>query len=179
MMDKRVLILAGWGGSDFPHWQAWLASELAKDYGKVSFLRFSDFEFPNKNVWKNELIKEIGEFNPDIVVCHSIANILWFHICNDEKIKEIEKLYMVVPPSLSCDIKELKSFYPCSIPQNLYAKDALLITSTNDPYMSQDEAKELQNKLSVEMMVLQDAGHINTDSGYGEWPWILESIKSS
>ena len=42
-MNKKVLILAGWGGSDFPHWQSWLASEIVKDYGKVSFLSFSNF----------------------------------------------------------------------------------------------------------------------------------------
>lgn len=182
-MDKKVLILAGWGGSDFPHWQSWLAGELAKDYGKVSFLKFSNFEFPNKNNWKNELIKEIDDFRPDIVVCHSIANILWFHICNElhtihgDAIDNIQKLFLVVPPSLRCDIPELSSFYPCDIPKNLYAKKSLLITSTDDPYMTQDEAKELRDALHVEMKVLQNAGHINTDSGFGEWNWILEEVK--
>ena len=181
-MQKKVLILAGWGGSDFPHWQSWLAGELAKNYGKVSFLEFSNFEFPNKNTWKHELIKEIDSFRPDIVICHSIANILWFHICNElyalhgDAIDSIEKLYMVVPPSLKCDIEELSSFYPCDIPKNLYAKESLLITSTDDPYMTQDEAKELQETLHVEMKVLQNAGHINADSGYGKWPWILEQL---
>ena len=189
-MNKKVLILAGWGGSDFPHWQSWLAGELAKDYGKVSFFKFSNFEFPNKDAWKEELIKEIDDFKPDIVICHSIANILWFHICNDlEKhykdlhavcplgIEPIEKLYLVVPPSLNCDIKELSSFYPCQIPKNLYAKESILITSTDDPYMTQDEAKQLQMNLDIPMKVLEDAGHINADSGFGKWDWILENLK--
>ena len=182
-MNKKVLILAGWGGSDFPHWQSWLAGEIAKNYGKVSFLRFSDFEFPNKDTWKNELIEEIDDFKPDIVICHSIANILWFHICNelnehykDLHVEPIEKLYLVVPPSLSCDIEELSSFYPCSIPANLYAKETLLISSTDDPYMTQDEALQLQANLDVPMKILQDAGHINNDSGFGEWSWMLEQV---
>jgi len=178
-MNKKVLLLAGWGGSDFDHWQSWLAGELAKDYGKVSFLKFSNFDFPNKDTWKEELIKEIDDFKPDIVICHSIANILWFHICNDVKnLNPIQKLYLVVPPSLTCDIEELSSFYPCKIPTNLCAKDALLITSTDDPYMTQDEAYELKNALHVEMKVLENAGHINADSGYGKWDWILEDLNS-
>jgi len=177
-MSKKVLILAGWGGSDFPHWQSWLASELAKDYGKISFLKFSNFEFPNKDDWKNELIKEIDNFKPNIVVCHSIANILWFHICNTLHVEQLDKLFLVVPPSLKCDIKELSSFYPCEIPKNLYAKESILITSTNDPYMTQNEANELQDALHVEMKVLKNAGHINTDSGFGEWSWILDAIKN-
>ena len=63
------------------------------------------------------------------------------------------------------------------MPTNSHANETLLITSTNDPYMSVDEAKELQNSLGAPMKVLQNAGHINADSGYGEWPWILTKIK--
>jgi predicted alpha/beta hydrolase family esterase len=175
---KRVLILHGWGGSDFPHWQSWLASEIAKDYGCVSFLRFSNNDFPNKNEWLVELAKELKSFKPDIVICHSLANILWFHLCGELKIAGVKKLFLVAPPSLKCNIEELKSFFPCEIPANLYAKETLLVASTNDPYMSLDEATLLAQSLGVEMLILQNAGHINTDGGYGEWPWMLEEIKN-
>ena len=175
-MKKKVLILHGWGGSNFPHWQSWLAGEIAKNYGTVSFLKFSNMDLPIKDTWQRELEQEIKEFKPDIVICHSLANILWFHICNEIKPAQIEKLYLVAPPSLTCDIKELASFYPCQVPKNLYAKESFLITSTDDPYMTQDEAKALQKSLNIPMKVLQNAGHINADSGFGEWPWILEEL---
>jgi predicted alpha/beta hydrolase family esterase len=176
---KRVLILHGWGGSDFPHWQSWLAAEIAKNYGSVSFLKFSNTDFPQKDLWMSELAKELEEFKPDIVVCHSIANILWFHVCNDVMPREIEKLFLVAVPSLKCDIKELESFFPCEIPKNLYAKEILLIASSNDPYMTEEEAGELQKKLSIPMKVLEDAGHINVSSGYGEWPWMFQTIQNN
>ncbi|MGE4419346.1 MAG: RBBP9/YdeN family alpha/beta hydrolase [Sulfurimonas sp.] len=175
---KRVLILHGWGGSDFPHWQSWLAGEIAKDYGCVSFLKFSDINFPNKDKWLAELTKELEDFEPDIVICHSLANTLWFHLCHEGEIEEIENLFLVAPPSLKCAIEELESFFPCKIPAKLYAKKQILVTSTNDPYMSQDEAIELQRTLGIEMKVLENAGHINTNSGYGEWRWILEEINA-
>lgn len=176
---KRVLILHGWGGSNFPHWQSWLAGEIAKDYGCVSFLKFSNIDLPNKDEWMSELKRELEEFKPNIVICHSVANILWFHVCNEGGIKKLDNLFLVAPPSLKCDIKELKSFFPCQIPTKLYAKKPLLITSTNDPYMTMQEADELQKALDIEMLVLQNAGHINSDSGYGEWPWMLEEIKNT
>ena len=175
-MQKRVLIVHGWGGSDSPHWQSWLASEIAKEYGTVSFLKFSNFDFPDKNIWKQELLEELSYFKPDIVICHSLATTLWFHLCNEENITDVEKLFLVAPPSLECAVEELKSFFPLDTPKNLHAKEILLISSTNDPYMSLKEAKSLQNSLGVEMKVLKDAGHINTDSGYGEWPWMLQEI---
>ncbi|TKI70998.1 serine hydrolase family protein [Sulfurimonas crateris] len=175
---KRVLILHGWGGSNFPHWQSWLASEIAKDYGCVSFLKFSDADFPNKNKWLVQLTKELQDFKPDIVICHSVANTLWFHLCHEGKTEEIENLFLVVPPSMKCDIEELKSFFPCKIPTNLHAKNSLLITSTDDPYMTRQEADELQKALGIEMLILKNAGHVNSDSGYGEWPWMLETINN-
>ena len=172
---KKVLLVHGWGGSDFPHWQSWLASEIAKDYGTVSFLKLTDVDFPVLEIWKKELKEEISSFQPDIVICHSLANTLWFHIVDE--IQEVKKLYLVAPPSFTSDIEELKSFFPLKIPTKINAKKSLLIASTNDPYMSIDEAKELQKSLNIEMVVLENAGHINTDSGYGKWPWILEEIK--
>jgi len=174
----KTLLLHGWGGSDSPHWQSWLASELAKNYGCVSFLKFSDMDFPKFDVWQDELEQHLKEFQPDVIVCHSLANILWFHLCNNGKILEnIKKLYLVAPPSLACDIEELKSFYPIEIPKNLYADKTLLITSTNDKYLTKVEAQELQKALDVDMEVIKDGGHINADSGYGEWNWILNQVK--
>ncbi len=176
-MKKRVLLLHGWGGSDNPHWQSWLAGEIAKEYGCVSFLKFSDMDFPKLDVWTQELHVELESFKPDIVICHSLANTLWFHLCNNSQLTEIQKLYLVAPPSMHCNIEELKSFFPLHLPKKLYASSATLVTSTNDPYLTQDEAKELQNSLHVDMQVLQDAGHINADSGFGKWDWILQKIK--
>ena len=126
-MKQKILILHGWGGSDFPHWQSWLASEIAKDYGCVSFLKLSNPDFPNKKEWIEELTEELKNFKPSIVVCHSLANILWFHLCHELKITKVEKLFLVAPPSLECKVEELKSFFPCKIPTNLYAKEALLV----------------------------------------------------
>ena len=177
-MDKRVLLLHGWGGSDFPHWQSWLAGELAKDYGKVSFLKFSNFDFPEFEIWKKELTKELAEFKPDIVICHSLANTLWFHLCNDNNLKTVEKLYLVAPPSLKCEIDELKTFFPLHMPTNPHAKKSTVIVSKDDPYITIDETKKIQKSINADIKILENAGHINAESGYGHWDWILQNIKN-
>lgn len=176
-MAAKILLLHGWGGSDFPHWQSWLAGELVKKYGCVNFLHFSDYDKPKLAVWREELKRALKDFQPDIVICHSLANILWFHLCNEEELLKVKKLYLVAPPSLKCKVEELSEFFPLHVPKNLYAEETLLITSTNDPYLSEEEAKILQKDLDVEMKVLQNAGHINADSGFGEWPWMLQELE--
>jgi len=177
-LGQKVLLLHGWGGSNYPHWQSYLAGEIAKEYGKVSFLKFSDPDAPKLDVWEKELLQELEDFKPDVVICHSLANTLWFHICNHSLLKEVQKLYLVAPPSLSCALKELEEFFPQTLPQTLYAKNAMLITSTNDPYMDMEEAEQIQKKLNIPMKVLENAGHINNESGFGEWPWMLKEISS-
>jgi predicted alpha/beta hydrolase family esterase len=172
------MLLHGWGGSDFPHWQSWLAAELAKEYGCVNFVRFPDVDAPTLQSWMECAIQEIASFQPDVVVCHSLANTLWFHLCNENLLMyDVAKLILVSPPSFTCNIKELETFFPLSIPKKLYAKESLLIVSDNDPYMSFKEAKTLQKALHVEMMTLHNAGHINDKSGYGAWPQLLEILQ--
>lgn len=176
--NQKILILHGWGGSDFPHWQSWLAGELAKNYGTVSFFKFTYPDFPELDIWKKELSQQLKEFRPDIVICHSLANILWFHLCNDKdsNMQGIQKLFLVAPPSLECKIEELKSFYPVRLPENLHAKESVLIASSNDPYMNLDELEAIQKTLNIKTKIINNAGHINSESGYGRWDWILEEV---
>ena len=176
---KKILIVHGWGGSDYPHWQSWLAGELAKDYGCVYFLKFKDIENPTINEWSKELLDAIDSFNPDIVICHSLANTLWFHLANQKKLKKVKSLFLVAPPSMHCNIAELSEFFPCEIPTELYAQNIILVGSSNDPYMDESELLRLQAELEVDMKLLKNAGHINSDSNFGKWDWILEQIKNS
>lgn len=175
-MNKRVLILHGLGGSDFPHWQAHLASDLIKENYVVSFPAFPKRENPNLEEWKEFLKKEINHFNPEIVVCHSLANVLWFHTCDELDIN-LDKLMLVAPVSRNRVVKEAQSFYPYPIPKDLKAKEVIMAASTNDPYMEIEEAIELQSTLNIGMKIMEDAGHINAASGFGKLDCALDWIK--
>ncbi len=178
MKRDKVLLLHGWGGSDYPHWQSWLAGELAKDYGTVSFPLIQHPHFPHINRWKKEVRYHLEDFRPDTVVCHSLANTLWFHLCNEGRLRPVERLLLVAPPKLDCEIEAVKGFFPVQAPKNIFAKSAIMIVSTNDPYMPIDKAWELQEALGIPMKVIENGGHINVESGYGEWPWIFKYIKN-
>ncbi len=180
-MSKKVLILHGFGGSNYPHWQAWTASELIKKNYEVSFPQFPQKDNPKLDIWLEHLAKEFYHFNPDIVVCHSVANLLWFHFVNTHKdIKPIKKLMLVSPVSQDCKLKEIKSFFPYPILENLKAQEIIMVSSTNDPYMTKDEAMDLQSQLNIGLKILDDAGHINVDSGYGELScavdWVIREV---
>lgn len=175
-MREKTLLLHGWGGSDDPHWQAWLAGEIAKDYGTVAFPLLDNPHFPTKNRWIKQVKALLKEFQPDLVICHSLANTLWFHLCNEGEITPVKRLLMVAPPRLDLELDTIKTFFPVESPKALFAQEVMLVTSDNDPYMDKAEAAALQKALGVEMKVLENAGHINADSGFGEWPWVMEWV---
>ena len=175
-MSKRVLILHGLGGSDYPHWQSQLAVDLIKENYVVSFPQMPNRDNPNLQQWKDYLKKEISHFNPQIVVCHSLANVLWFHICDELDIS-LDKLMLVAPVSINRSIEEAKTFYPYPIPKDLKSKEIIMAASTNDPYMSIEEAISLQSKLNVGMKIMENAGHINVASGFGRLECALDWIK--
>lgn len=165
---KKVLILHGWGGSDYPHWQAWTASELIKQNYTVSFPQLPNKDLPTLDKWLDFLKAEFDHFKPDIVVCHSLANILWFHFVEKYNIDPIEKLMLVAPVSPECKIEELKTFFPYPLPKDLKSEDIIMASSDNDPYITVEEVINLQSKLNIGLKILENAGHINADSGYGE-----------
>ena len=84
---------------------------------------------------------------------------------------------MVATPRLDLELDTIKTFFPVTPPSDLFAKEAMMVVSDNDPYMTMSEAEALQRVLDIEMKVLEGAGHINAESSYGEWPWILEWLK--
>ena len=174
--EDKVLILHGWGGSDAPHWQAELAAEIAKNYGTVSFPLLDNCHFPSKNRWVKQVGQILKVFQPDTVVCHSLANTLWFWLCQEDEMSSVERLFMVSPPSLKTQENTIKTFFPCEMPEKLYAKKMQMIVSDTDPWVQMDEAKMIADHYDIPLTVIKDAGHINADSGYGKWELIEKLV---
>lgn len=175
-MTKKVLILHGWGGSMYPHWQAHLAADLIKENYEVSFPQLPNMDFPKLEEWKAFIKKEVKHFAPNIVVCHSLGNIAWFH-CLEELDIVLDKLMLVAPVRQNCAIEELSSFFPYPIPKDLKSREVIMAASDNDPYLSIEEAIALQQKLNVGMKIMENAGHINAQSGFGKLDCALDWIK--
>ncbi len=171
----RVLILHGWGGSDHPHWQSKLASKLACNYKRVYFPLLKNPHFPTLNSWLKELREIMIDFKPTVVVCHSLANTLWFWYANEADI-ELDRLYLVAPPSIDTDENTIKSFFPPPKPKSLLAKELTFVVSSNDLWSSVEETELLAKEYSANFKIVDSAGHINADSGYGDWEWIFKEF---
>jgi len=83
---------------------------------------------------------------------------------------------MVSPPSLTTEENTIKTFFPCEMPEKLYAKEVQMIVSDTDPWVKMEEAKEIAEHYNIPLTVIKDAGHINADSGYGKWELIEKLV---
>lgn len=173
----KVLILHGWHGSDAPHWQAWLSQELVLDNCIVAFPQLPDKMSPDKEVWVEEALAVAEAFRPDVVIAHSLGNILWFHLCSRLS-HTAKKLLLCAPPRDLGEIHEVETFFPAPLPDNLHASEVLMVASDSDPYLSVEEARSLAAHLEVPLKLITDAGHINAASGFGPWPWAKEWVLS-
>jgi uncharacterized protein len=179
MNQQSFLILHGLGGSGPDHWQTWLYHELTKRHYPVFYPTFSNFNSPNKKVWLEELfsaIEKIPEQQKLTVITHSLGCLLWLHYTAVQNKQIANHVILVAPPSPTIVLPEAKSFYPLPLNGNHLlsaANDTLFVHSTNDPYCSIEDSNHY-SKLGVPSLEFPNMGHINTNSGHGKWPWVLE-----
>lgn len=173
---RKVLILHGWHASPPPHWQDWLARELVSRGVIVAFPQLSDPINPSRELWMQEAVEALEALRPDTVVCHSLGNVLWWHLCHEKRALHVDRLLLVAPPRDLHDYEAVAEFFPVALPQELYARESMLVTSDDDPYLNKAEGLRFARALDVKHVSFQNMGHINTASGYGPWPWILEQV---
>ncbi|MEH7074875.1 RBBP9/YdeN family alpha/beta hydrolase [Neobacillus drentensis] len=179
MDQQSFLIIHGLGGSGPDHWQSWLAKELIKRNNHVIYPTFTNYNLPNKDIWLEELsnaLRMIPEENNLTIITHSLGCFLWLHYASKQNKQIANQVILVAPPSPNHILTEAKSFFPVPLVGNQLKKVAehtLFIHSTNDPYCGLKDSSTYAN-LGLPAITLPNAGHINTQSGHSEWPWMLE-----
>jgi len=51
-----------------------------------------------------------------------------------------------------------------------------MFVSDTDPWVKMEEAKRVAKHYDIPLTIIQDAGHINADSGYGKWDLIEQLV---
>jgi uncharacterized protein len=162
------LILHGWQGNAPGHWQTWLRGRLREAGEAVAYPDLPDPDFPDLAAWRDALDAELDALpSPPAVLCHSLACLLWLHHAEAGGLPA-ERVLLVAPPSPHSPIPELASFLPPPLPR---LRGAQLVCSGNDEYCPEGAAQAYAG-LGVPVELIPGGGHLNTDAGYGPWPWV-------
>jgi serine hydrolase len=175
MASRNFLILHGLGGSGPGHWQTWLGARLRADGERVAYPDLPDADMPSLPAWREKLDGELAAVPGScIVVCHSLACLLWLHHIAEGG-APAERALFVAPPSESSGVPEIAGFFP--VPQPALGGVGRLVCSDNDPYCPEGAANVYAG-LGIPIDVIPGKGHMNNEAGYGPWPaveaWCVE-----
>jgi predicted alpha/beta hydrolase family esterase len=118
---------------------------------------------------------------PVVLVSHSSACALvahWSEQAGPEHIAKVRGALLVGPsdPTGPHYPAGPKGFAP--VPMKQLPFPSIVVASTNDRYVTLGQAKEYAAAWKSRLVVLENAGHINAESGLGDWPEGLELLNT-
>ena len=157
------LIVPGWRNSGPDHWQSLWAARIP---GALR-VEQDDWVHPLRESWVNAIADSILAANaPVVIVAHSLGCIATVHL-PEEAASRIEAALLVAPADPERRAM-LNDFAP--VPYQRLPYRSIVVASTNDPYCPSRLAGAYARAWGSEFVRLPDVGHINVDSGHGEWP---------
>ncbi|MBH2019003.1 MAG: alpha/beta hydrolase [Burkholderiales bacterium] len=167
----RIIIVPGWRDSGPGHWQSLWAEQLAG----AERVQQDDWITPNRQAWVASIARTIlQQDEPVVVVAHSLGCIATAHL-PAEAVEQIQGALLVAPADPERRAV-LSDFAP--VPFQKLPYRTILVASSHDPYCPVRLAGAYARAWGSEFVRLQDAGHINTESGHGEWPLGMTLLQS-
>jgi predicted alpha/beta hydrolase family esterase len=167
-MDCDVLTLAGLWNSGPQHWQT-LWEKKHPDWQRVAH---RDWTSPECHEWVAELDAAIAasDDGPPVLVAHSLACALVAHWASSGSALRIAGAFLVAPSDVEAPSypKDAKGFAP--MPMQKLPFPSIVVASSDDPYLTLERARAFAEAWGSRFVEIGPAGHINADSGYGEWP---------
>ncbi len=164
---QNVLTLPGWQNSGPEHWQSrW---EITHGYRRVDQ---HDWMHPKRGDWTTRLEDVLlGCDEPAVLVAHSLGCLLTAAWASHSKNTDRVKAALLVAPG-DAEREEMRPVLPTWSPISMdrLPFPSVLVGSRNDPYCSFERAQALAMAWGSRFVDLGDAGHINADSGLGDWP---------
>ena len=163
----RVLILPGWQNSGAAHWQSrWQALH---GFERV---QQADWDWPRRGDWMAQLEEAVlADPRPMVLVAHSLGcQLVAAWAAHTGHAAHIRAALLVAPPDTArSDTPPQLSTWRAIVRQRL-PFPALMPYSTDDPFCSSERALAMAADWGAEAVSLGDKGHLNGDSGLGDWP---------
>jgi len=160
-----VLVLPGIGNSGPQHWQTrWVLRH--PDWQRVNL---GNWDSPVCDEWVRALDVAVQACpSPPMLVAHSLACLLVAHWASRVRATVKGALLVAVPdPQTASFPATARGFAP--VPMAPFAFKSLVVASANDSFGSLAHAKDCAIAWGSTFVDIGQAGHINADSGHGEW----------
>jgi predicted alpha/beta hydrolase family esterase len=157
------LIVPGWCDSGPGHWQSLWAARLPLARRVVQ----QDWIHPSRQAWVETLARCVLESPlPVVIVAHSLGCMAAVHL--PAPVARRVHGALLVAPADPERRAVLRDFAPA--PHARLPYRSIVVASSNDPYCPARLAGAYARAWGSEFVRVPAAGHINAESGLGEWP---------
>ena len=163
MSHFQTIFVPDWQGANAGHWQSVWASEMAG----ARWFTPPDETTPHREAWLSALeALVLSSQAPVLLVAHGLGCIAAAHL-GDEAAARVRGALLVAPvdPERRAQIS---SFAP--VPHAPLPYRSVMVASSNDPGCPVRLAGAYARAWGSEFVRMQNAGHIDHDSGHGPWP---------
>ncbi len=177
-----ILIIHGIGGHAGIHWEQWLKNQLEPSH-KILMPTLPESNHPDRALWLHtiqELVKDEDK-NSLILIGHSlgVTTALDYIEQLDEPIAGFVGVSGFVSDygaKFNGYFLQEKTIDFDKVRHNV--NKSVVVFGDDDPYVTQDALKEVADKLYVEPTIVKAGGHLNTETGFTEFPLLLELIQT-
>jgi hypothetical protein len=163
---REILIIPGLWNSGPQNWQT-IWQRKHPEYIRV---QQRDWDHPICEEWIETLDKFVTNcVDQPILVAHSLGCATVAHWAVRYR-RKVHAAFLVAPSDVDAPTypSGTEGFNP--MPLEPLGFPSMVVASSNDPYLSMERAQEFAAAWGSRFVNIGKAGHINPDSGYGEWP---------
>ena len=166
------IILPGSGGSGETHWQSrWQRANPA-------MRRFSpaNWDLPDFDDWVAALETAVSQATtPPVLIAHSLSCLLVAH-WQMVSSRPIAGAFLVAVPDPASPAYPAYAIPFADTPRDPFRFPSLIVASTDDPYDPYGYAVAKAGQWGSALHIAGPLGHINSDSGLGDWPAGMELL---
>jgi len=167
MTAPRILLLPGWQDSGPAHWQ----SRWEQQHG-FERVQQDDWWWPKRGDWMVRLEDTLlADERPAVLVAHSLGcHLVAAWAGHSQHTARVRAALLVAPPDIErADMPpQVQGWAPIQGAPLPFATTTVL--SPDDPYCGTARGLQMAAAWHSEIVTLAPAGHINGDSGLGDWP---------
>ena len=162
-----ALLVPGWRNSGPGHWQSrW---QLLRPH--LQRVDFGEWHHPSPHLWSTILYQAVLACpQPPLLIAHSLGCLATASLFALPTPPPIAAALLVAPPNpgKAQAPPELAPFDPPA--RRRFGVPGLVVISSNDAYAEEIYSLELAEDWGLEVVRLGPCGHINSESGHGDWP---------
>jgi uncharacterized protein len=175
VLDVRTLLLPGWQNSGPGHWQ----SRWQQRHG-FERLEQDDWWWPRRGDWMMRLEEALlADPRPTLLAAHSLGcHLVAAWAAHSRHSARVRAALLVAPPDLArADLPpQLQAW--ANTPRQALPFASRAVLSSDDPYCAPGPGLQMAATWGSAITTLGSVGHINGDSGLGDWPEGLALLRA-